>query len=218
MAIVLLIDDDPGIMDIREIFLLHKDYSVQAGTYGEETQTISKNITKECVVLDVPPLDISCLLSKEQSEEKNNSSVILLSRLGNEENCSGSLKIPHPFSAQELAGRIQERIYAVGRHRNDAKVFGDLTVNKDGGIFIKGRPFDLTAKESALLTCLTDTPNCLITTEALFKRIWKLPSNSDLRVVSVHIAHLRKKLTNALGRNDLIETVWGRGYRFKWVD
>lgn len=57
-----------------------------------------------------------------------------------------------------------------------------------------------------------------MTTEMIFRKIWNMPSSSDVRVVSVHIAHLRRKLAEATNRKDLIETVWGRGYRFRWVE
>lgn len=79
------------------------------------------------------------------------------------------------------------------------------TVNVDG------RPVELTAAEFDLLRALAENRGRVLTREQLLEKIWGGEYFGEMRVVDVHIGHIRQKL----GREDLITTVRGVGYRFE---
>ncbi len=223
MPNVLLVDDDISILEINELYLRHKGYTIRTAASGTEAIQALTGFIPHCVVLDIRLPDISGLLLCQSMKERTSAPIIFLSCLDSEDDRVSGFTIgaddyvTKPFSPKELECRIHARIRA-SVPKNPIRYFGRLSINTMGDAFVDDKPLNLTSKESALLHCLSATPNKTFSTEFLFSNIWQLPANSDLRVVQVHISNLRKKLARALGNDSYIETVWGGGYRFRWHD
>lgn len=77
--------------------------------------------------------------------------------------------------------------------------------------WVDGKLLDLTAMEFDLLRTLAEHRGLVLSREQLLEKVWETNYFDDLRVVDVHIGHLRKKLGDA---GNLIATVRGAGYRF----
>jgi DNA-binding response OmpR family regulator len=80
---------------------------------------------------------------------------------------------------------------------------------------VDGEEKIFTNKEFDLLTFLAQNPNRVFTKEELFKTIWEMDPSGDIATVTVHIKKIREKVENDSQNPDYIETIWGKGYRFK---
>ena len=120
-----------------------------------------------------------------------------------------------PFSPRELTARIKA---ALRRLKSDAPTGGDVLSFKHVRIDIAARQvsvddnlIDLTAIEFDLLKILAENRGRVLTREQLLEKVWGGSYYGEMRVVDVHLGHVRKKL----GSDDLIATVRGVGYRFE---
>ena len=73
----------------------------------------------------------------------------------------------------------------------------------------------LTTKEFDLLSFLAEHPDKVFTKEELFREIWDMESFGDIATVTVHIKKIREKIEEDATKPQYIETIWGKGYRFK---
>ena len=78
-------------------------------------------------------------------------------------------------------------------------------------VTVDGQPVELTASEFDLLQALAENRGRVLSREQLLEQVWGGTYFGELRVVDVHLGHVRRKL----GREDLIATVRGVGYRFE---
>ena len=73
----------------------------------------------------------------------------------------------------------------------------------------------LTTKEFDLLSFLAGHPDRVFTKDELFREIWDMESFGDIATVTVHIKKIREKIEEDAAKPQYIETIWGKGYRFK---
>ena len=78
-----------------------------------------------------------------------------------------------------------------------------------------GEPLQLTAREFELLWFLASNPNCVFSRDQLMHRVWGYSSALDTGTVTVHMRRLREKVERDPSRPQLLETVWGVGYRLR---
>ena len=88
-------------------------------------------------------------------------------------------------------------------------------VPETGEISIGGEVLKLPKKERELLVYLATHPDIVHTREALIEAVWGYDSLGQSSTLTVHINRLRKKLENDPACPEIIETVWGRGYRVR---
>ncbi len=128
-----------------------------------------------------------------------------------------------PFSMRELQARIAailrriELIKSQSHPRtvNERLDFRDLSIDVAGhGVRSQGQPVQLTATEFALLHLLASNPGRVFSREFLLEEVWGDDVAVFDRTIDSHIQRLRKKLGGTDSPGDLIETVWGVGYRF----
>jgi DNA-binding response OmpR family regulator len=126
--------------------------------------------------------------------------------------------VTKPFSPRELATRVKtvlRRASAGPRPRERASV-GPLVI--DAGLHearLDGELLNLTAKEFDLLWFLTSHANQVFSREQLMDRVWGYSAARDTGTVTVHIRRLREKLEEDASSPELLETVWGVGYRLR---
>jgi two-component system alkaline phosphatase synthesis response regulator PhoP len=83
---------------------------------------------------------------------------------------------------------------------------------------VDGRPVDLTALEFDLLAALAHDPGIVIRRQTLLDRVWGTEFVADDHLVDVHVANLRRKLSDDPSRPRFVETVRGVGYRLRETD
>ena len=120
-----------------------------------------------------------------------------------------------PFSPRELMARVKAalRRYQKPVNEHDRKIYSFAHVRLDSGsrrAWVDDSEIDLTSLEFDLLVALADHHGMVLSRQQLLEKVWGYDYFGDMRVVDVHIGHLRQKLGESF-----IETVRGTGYRFE---
>lgn len=124
--------------------------------------------------------------------------------------------IAKPFSPKELMARIKAVLKRSSQFQFEKIVYGDLEVNVfSHTVTIKGNPLPLTPKEFDLLVYLTKNNHIALSRESILEGVWGFDYFGDTRTVDTHIKSLRERLGDY---RELIQTVWGVGYKFDYED
>jgi two-component system cell cycle response regulator CtrA len=117
-----------------------------------------------------------------------------------------------PFDPQELMARIQAVVRRAKGFSQPTLSVGGLTLNlASREVTVDGMPVRLTGKEYAVLELLTLRKGAVLTKEAFLNHLYGGMDEPEMKIIDVFICKLRKKLAQA-GADNLIGTVWGRGY------
>ena len=131
--------------------------------------------------------------------------------------------IEKPFSPSVLVARVKANLAQYKRLKPEEKpkavlTVGDLTFDTEAhSASVRGKPLMLTNKEYELLLFLAKHPNQVFGREDLYELIWGLESMGDNITVAVHINRLREKVELDPSHPQMIQTVWGVGYRLNAV-
>jgi two-component system cell cycle response regulator CtrA len=118
-----------------------------------------------------------------------------------------------PFHKDELVARIHAIVRRSKGHAQSVINTGDLCVNLDAKMVeINGARVHLTSKEYQMLEFLALRKGTTLTKEMFLSQLYGGMDEPEMKIIDVFICKLRKKLANASGGKDYIETVWGRGY------
>jgi len=223
MAKILVIDDEPSIVNLVSGYLKPEGYEVFTASDGPSALKAAQAYKPDLVVLDVmlPGMDGLELLSRLRRE--SDVYVILLTARTEETDRIVGLSVgaddyvTKPFSPRELTARIKA---ALRRLKGGAGVGAESPVMSfrhlriDTGarqVTFDDNPIELTAIEFDLLRALAENRGRVLTREQLLEKVWGGTYFGEMRVVDVHLGHVRQKL----GNPDLIATVRGVGYRFE---
>jgi len=118
-----------------------------------------------------------------------------------------------PFHRQELVARIHAIVRRSKGHAQSVIQTGKFTVNLDAKtVEVEGAPVHLTGKEYQMLELLSLRKGTTLTKEMFLNHLYGGMDEPELKIIDVFICKLRKKLSEATGGENYIETVWGRGY------
>jgi two-component system cell cycle response regulator CtrA len=118
-----------------------------------------------------------------------------------------------PFDRRELLARIQAIVRRSKGHSESVIKTGKLTVNLDTRtVEVETQPLHLTGKEYGILELLSLRKGTTLTKEMFLNHLYGGMDEPELKIIDVFVCKLRKKLSNATGGENYIETVWGRGY------
>lgn len=117
-----------------------------------------------------------------------------------------------PFWPEEFVERVRARLRRPLMRRDEGVVLGPLRLDLDARqAHVDGSAVELTPVEFELLAALAERPGAAVTRRALAERVLDPDGGGDERTLDVHVSRLRKKL----GVSDLVQTVWGIGYRLQ---
>jgi two-component system, cell cycle response regulator CtrA len=118
-----------------------------------------------------------------------------------------------PFNKVELLARIHAIVRRSRGHSESIISTGRLSVNlQQRTAAVDGQNLHLTGKEYAILELLSLRKGTTLTKEMFLNHLYGGMDEPELKIIDVFICKLRRKLTEALGNDEYIETVWGRGY------
>jgi two-component system alkaline phosphatase synthesis response regulator PhoP len=220
-AKILVIDDEPGILNVVTAYLRSEGYDFRTANDGVEGLKTIHSYQPDLIILDVmlPGMDGMEVLS--QLRRESNAYVIMLTARSEETDKLVGLTVgaddylTKPFSPRELMARVKAalRRYQKPTAEVERKIYSFEQVHIDSGsrkISVDGREIDLTSLEFDLLVTLAEHHGLVLTRQQLLEKVWGYDYFGDLRVVDVHIGHLRQKLGEKF-----IETIRGAGYRFE---
>jgi len=122
-------------------------------------------------------------------------------------------KCSKPFHKDELVARIHAVVRRSKGHAQSVVQSGDLVVNLDTKTTeVNGARVYLTGKEYQMLELLSLRKGMTISKEMFLNHLYGGMDEPELKIIDVFMCKLRKKLANASGGKNYIETVWGRGY------
>ncbi|OGG54900.1 MAG: DNA-binding response regulator [Candidatus Handelsmanbacteria bacterium RIFCSPLOWO2_12_FULL_64_10] len=221
---ILVVDDEPDILDVLRYNLEKADFGVLTAQDGERALEIARSERPALVVLDLMLPGIEgeevCRLLK-QDEATRSIPVLMLTAKGQEVDRIVGLElgaddyVVKPFSPREIVLRaraILRRAQPEAEPEGMMRI-GPLTVDAAGHrASLSGVSLDLTATEFKLLTTLLSRRGRVQSRDDLLHAVWGYDYAGYGRTVDTHIRRLREKLGEAA---DMVETVRGVGYRFR---
>jgi two-component system alkaline phosphatase synthesis response regulator PhoP len=220
-AKILVIDDEPNIVNLVTAYLKPEGYEVYTAEDGLQGLKAARAFKPDLIVLDVmlPGMDGIEVLTRLRRE--SDVYVILLTAKTEETDRVIGLSVGaddyviKPFSPRELTARIKAALRRMkGGTQSGGEVLSYKHVRIDTAarqVTVDENPVELTAIEFDLLKILAENRGRVLTREQLLEKVWGGSYYGEMRVVDVHLGHVRKKL----GQEDLIATVRGVGYRFE---
>ena len=222
-AKILVVDDEPDVLQLVEYNLKAADYEVVTAGDGEEALKKARALLPNLIILDLmlPELDgleVCKLLRRDQSTAAI--PILMLTAKAAEMDRVLGLElgaddyVTKPFSPRELVLRVK-RLLRTGpapEEQGDRVQIGDLLVDVlRHQTLVKGKAVELTATEFKLLTTLAQRRGRVQTREKLLQEVWGYDNVIDTRTVDTHMRRLREKLGLAA---KYLDTVRGVGYRF----
>lgn len=221
MKHILVVDDEPRIRSLIEMYLIKEGYQVTALADGKSVLQEFRQLKPDLIVLDVNMPGIDGLEVCRELRKISDLPIIFVTARDEEIDrilgleLGGDDYLAKPFSPRELVARIKNIFKRMERPQQQAEstVIGNLSV--DGvrrSISTPSGELKLTAKEYDLLEFLGRHPEIPFTREQLLDKVWGYDHLGDLRAVDDLVKRIRKKLKDADARTS-IETVWGYGYK-----
>lgn len=217
---VLLIEDDSSTAQSIELALRSEGSICDRTDLGEDGLEIGKLYDYDIVVLDLmlPDMDGLDVLRRLRAAQIT-TPILILSGLSDTEDKVRGLGLgaddylTKPFNRTELMARINAIVRRSRGHSNSVIQTGRLTVNLQSHTAqIDGEPLHLTGKEYAILELLSLRKGVTLTKEMFLNHLYGGIDEPELKIIDVFVCKLRKKLADASGGVNFIETVWGRGY------
>jgi two-component system, OmpR family, response regulator ResD len=223
---VLVVDDEPTIAEVVCRYLERAGYTTASAADGPSAVAAAAGAPTDLMVLDLmlPGIDGLEVMRRVRQSVRPAPAIILLTARGEESDRISGLSlgaddyVVKPFSPGELVARVDavlRRAVPVGEDE-PAITIGPLTVDVAAHRVTLGagaQEVALTQREFDLLAFLARHPGRAFSREELMERVWRYSFYTDTATVTVHIRRLRAKLAAAPGGADLIETIWGVGYR-----
>lgn len=226
---VLIVDDDPDIRNILELYLAKEGFNITSATEGKEAIDQIDRFNPDLIILDIMMPGLDGYETCQAIREKTNAPILFLSAKEDDFDkilglrIGGDDYITKPFSPSVLVARIKahlRRNRLTSNKKGNATEqsfiqFPGLSINLDSCIVrVNGTPISLPAKEYQLLCLLGKNVEKVFSVEQLFQLIWGENSLGDNRTVMVHISNLRKKIEPDPSKPMYILTVRGIGYKF----
>ena len=228
---ILVIEDDPDIVELLRYNLERESYRVTSAVTGSEGLAALQRERPDLVILDLMLPEVSgfevCRRLRKDSET-GNLPVIMLTARSEEADVIAGIElgaddyIKKPFSPRELVARVgavlrrAAPVEAPAPSIEDGTLeFGDLTIDPASHqVQRAGEDLPVTHLEFKLLHYLASRPRRVFSREHLLDRVWGREKYITLRSVDVYVRRLRQKV-DVSGNPSLLKTVRGAGYRFE---
>ena len=217
---VVVIEDDPHIADLVDLYLRRDGYRVLLARDGGQGLTLIRQEEPWIVILDVGlPGELDGFDVCRRIRAAGNLPVLFLTARDDEVDRILGLELGaddylvKPFSPRELVARVRAILRRTREVTppQDAVAIGDLEVDlRRREARRAGEAVALTTREFDLLAFLSGNIGLALSRQQLLDGVWGADWYGDERTVDVHVAQLRKKLGESLP----LATVWGVGYRF----
>jgi len=217
---ILLVEDDPTTSKSIELMLTHANLNVYATDLGEEGIDLAKLYDYDLILLDLNLPDMNGHEVLRQLRIARVETPILI--LSGADDTESKIKgfgfgaddyLTKPFHREELVARIHAIIRRSKGHSQSIIHTGRVAVNLDAKtVEVDGKTVHLTGKEYQMLELLSLRKGTTLTKEMFLNHLYGGMDEPELKIIDVFICKLRKKLSNATGGDNYIETVWGRGY------
>lgn len=217
---ILLVEDDPTTSRSIELMLTHANLNVYCTDLGEDGIDLAKLYDYDLILLDLNLPDMSGHeVLRQLRLARIETPILILSGSDDNENkikgfgFGADDYLTKPFHREELVARIHAIIRRSKGHSQSMIKTGRVNVNLDAKtVDVEGATVHLTGKEYQMLELLSLRKGTTLTKEMFLNHLYGGMDEPELKIIDVFICKLRKKLAEATGGTNYIETVWGRGY------
>lgn len=228
MANILIIEDEIAIAELEKDYLELSGFEVTMVSEGREGLSEALSGDYQLIILDLmlPGMD-GFEICRQIREEKDIPILMVSAKKEDIDKIRGlglgaDDYMTKPFSPSELVARVKahlaryERLVKSHGKENELIEIRGMKIDKTARrVFINEEEKILTTKEFDLLSFLASHPDRVYTKDELFREIWDMESFGDIATVTVHIKKIREKIEEDAAKPQYIETIWGKGYRFK---
>jgi two-component system, OmpR family, response regulator len=220
---VLVVDDEPNILDVVSMALRFHGFEVETAATGAEALAAATAFKPQLIVLDVMLPDIEGFdVARRLGDRRAEIPIIFLTARDATADkvrgltLGGDDYVTKPFSLEELIARIRTVLRRTGNsgEQSSRLAFEDLQLDDETREVARGGvPIELTATEYRLLRYLLTNPRRVLTREQILNHVWDYDFAGDARVLETYVSYLRKKLD--VHGQPLIHTVRGVGYALR---
>ena len=216
--LVLVVDDEPGIVDFIEVGLRQEGVDVRTAGTADAALRRARAEPPDVVILDVGLPDADGFDVLRRIRRESDVPVVMLTARGELDDRVRGLElgaddyIAKPFHFAELLARVRAQLRRRTR-RDEVLRVGDLSLDPGRHAVTRGdRAVQLTAREYELLELFLRHPDEVLSKQAILDRLWGYAFDDNL--VEVYVGYLRRKL----GEPQLIQTLRGAGYVLRAAD
>ena len=225
MQKILLVDDEPDILEFMEYNLKKENYEIFKAANGREAIEKAKKEHPDLIILDImmPEMDgiETCRMLREIPEFKNTMIAFLTARNEDYSQIAGfevgaDDYITKPIKPRVLISRINalfkryNPVNGKAQEKNNVMQFGELQIDREQYLVFLGKEkMELPRKEFELLALLATKPGKVFTRDEILEKVWGSDVIVGDRTIDVHIRKLREKLGD-----ELFRTIKGIGYKF----
>jgi two-component system, OmpR family, response regulator RegX3 len=225
MARIMVVEDEPALVDALEYGLTSEGFDVVSATDGEASLTLFEQERPDLILLDLMLPSLPGTEVCKRIRATSSVPIIMLTAKDTEIDKVVGLElgaddyVTKPFSMRELTARIR----AVLRRGGESDMPNEGATAEARGVridperhevFVRGEPVELPPKEFALLEFLVRNAGRVLTRDLLIDRIWGADYVGDTKTLDVHIKRLRGRIELDPHHPGLIVTVRGVGYKF----
>ncbi|MHB0880886.1 response regulator transcription factor [Paenibacillus sp. SEL1] len=228
---ILLVDDEPEIIKLMQIYLENEGYRLLMARDGLEALKQVSRESIDVMVLDVMMPNMDGVEACMKIRETEHFPIIMLSAKGQDMDKITGLSVgaddyvTKPFSPLELVARIKSQLRRVRKYTHSSPalehemILDELTINSaTHEITLAGESIKLTPREFAIVELLARNRGQVLSMEQIYEKVWKeqyLESNNTLMV---HVRKIREKIETDPRKPKYLKTVWGIGYKMEKFD
>lgn len=225
MATLLLIDDDIEVLKLNQKYLTQEGFTVYISSDPKKGIAGAKKVNPDCILLDIMMPGMDGFQVCQELRKFTSAPIIFLTGKDTEDDKINGLMtgaddyIVKPYSIREVKARIdvllRRFIKETPAENANTLTFQNLTIDKIAHkAFFKDEDLGLANREYEVLLYMATNPNREITFEELGTALFGSYQEADRRSVMVNVSRLRKKFEGNFELENMIETVWSKGYKF----
>ncbi|TME68221.1 MAG: response regulator transcription factor [Chloroflexi bacterium] len=227
MRKVLVVDDEPKIVQLARDYLEHAGFAVIVAHDGKAALASARSQKPDLVVLDLGLPELDGLDVARTIRQESNVPIVMLTGRSEESDKLVGLEIgaddyvTKPFSPKELVARVRAVLRRTERPRVDSEIVrvGEIMLDIPRmRATVANRPVELTPTEFQLVTTMAREPGRVFTRGQLLDAVHGVAFESYERAIDAHVKNIRRKLESDPARPRYLLTVYGVGYRFADLD
>jgi two-component system response regulator RegX3 len=221
MSSVLLVDDDPGVLDVVAFTLRREGFDVDEERDGAKALDAARARDYDIVILDVMLPQLSGTEVCRALRAESDVPIVMLTARDAERDRVLGLDVgaddyvTKPFSSAELLSRVRAILRRRELDRASAvRTLGGLRLDLGRHeVTVDGEPVRLTLSEFKVLSLLAERPESVVSRRELMQHLWASEHVGDEHACEVHISNLRRKIERDPTRPQRLVTVRGSGYK-----
>ena len=222
---ILIVDDEPDLVDAVRMYLEMEDYVVFSAADGYQALAKVRDLLPDLVILDVMMPDMDGFQTLRELRRISLVPVIMLTAKGDEDDKVRGLRlgaddyVAKPFSQRELASRIQANLRRAEMptllQKTEVVVDDELQLDfSRAEVISRGQKVQLTPTEYRLLYHLASNPGRVLPYETILAKVWGPEYREEEHYVRLYINYLRQKIEPDPSHPRYVFTERGLGYRF----